>query len=205
MRKTLTQLIPVGFVLFVTLAVIGCRSYSPPVSFYTLTPVAAKMSDSDQDALKDISIGIGPITFPKTLERPQIVTRPTANTLILSEFDRWGGDLKQDFLNVLTQNISMMTGSDQVFKSPLSDGLKPAYRVTLDVYQFDGRLGESVVLNVSWVLKNTQAGTIHSVFKKSVIRQVVSGNGYDALVQAQSDAIKTLSRAIVDEIKLAGE
>jgi uncharacterized lipoprotein YmbA len=41
--------------------------------------------------------------------------------------------------------------------------------------------------------------------KKSVIKQAVCGNDYDALVKAKSEALKTLSLAIVDEIKQAGE
>jgi uncharacterized lipoprotein YmbA len=206
MRNILRLSIRFGFVLFICMTVIGCMRSTPPVSFYTLTPVSSEqVMGTDQNSLKDISIGIGPAKFPQMLDRPQIITRPTANTLKLSEFDRWGGDLKQDFLNVLTQNVSIIAGSNQVFTFPWSDSFKPAYRVALDVHQFDGRLGESVLLNVSWVLKNTQADAGHSVFKKSVIKQAVAGNDYNALVKAKSEALKTLSQAIVDEIKQAGK
>ena len=205
MKKSLTRIIPVGFVLIVCMAVIGCRSAKPPIAFYTLTSVeAGHVTEIDQNAFKNISIGIGPVKFPEVLDRPQIVTRPYLNRIELSEFNRWGGDLRQDFLDVLTQNISIITGSDQVFKYTSSVNLKPFYRITLDVHQFDGRLGESVLLNVSWVLTINQASPEQQIFKKSVIKQPISGKGYEALVDAQSEAIKILSREIVDEIKRAG-
>lgn len=201
MRHTLKRFIPVALV-FVCMTVIGCRSASPPVTFYTLTPVpVAQVPDSDKDALKNISIGIGPVNFPKTLERPQIVTRPSPNRIELSEFNRWGGDLKQDFLNVLAQNVSIISGSDQVFKYALSDNIKPSFRVKLDVHQFDGGLGEYVLLNVSWVVIESGANPVNNVIKRSVIKQPVAGNDYGAMVKAQSEAILILSREIVGEIK----
>lgn len=209
MRNTLKRFIPVGLV-FVCMSVIGCRSASPPVAFYTLTPVPVaqvpETGDTNQDAFKNISIGIGPINFPTVLERPQIVTRPSPNRIELSEFNRWGGDLRQDFLNVLAQNISMISGSNQVFKYSLSDNIEPSFRVKLDVHQFDGGLGEYVLLNVSWVLIESGGNhPVNNVIKRSVIKQPMVGNDYDAMVKAQSEALKTLSHEIVDELKRAGQ
>ncbi len=208
MRNTLKRFIPVTLV-FVCMSVIGCRSTSPPVAFYTLTPVpvtqVSEADDANQDALKNISIGIGPVNFPTTLERPQIVTRPSPNRIELSEFNRWGGDLKQEFLNVLAQNVSIISGSEQVFKYALSDNIKPSFRVKLDVHQFDGSLGETVLLNVSWVVIESGANPVSKVIKRSVIKQPVDGNDYEAMVTAQSEALKTLSHEIVDELKRAGQ
>jgi uncharacterized protein len=206
MRNILRLSIRFGCVLLICMTVIGCMRSTPPVSFYTLTPVSSEqLIGIDQNSLKDIAIGIGPVKFPQMLDRPQIITRPSANRLELSEFDRWGGDLKQDLLNVLTQNISIIGGSNQVFAFPWSGSFKPAYRVVLDVHQFDGRLGDSVELNVSWMVKKNQTIPDSPVFRRSVIKQAVSGNDYDALVKAKSEALKTLSQAIVDEINRAGQ
>lgn len=207
MRNTLKRFIPVALV-FICMTVIGCRSASPPVAFYTLSPVPIAQvpgaDETNQDTLKNISIGIGPVNFPTALERPQIVTRPSPNRIELSEFNRWGGDLKQDFLNVLAQNVSIISGSEQVFKYALSGNIKPSFRVKLDVHQFDGGLGEYVLLNVSWVVIESGANPVNKVIKRSVIKQPVAGNDYDAMVKAQSEALKTLSQQIVDELKRAG-
>ena len=205
MKKSLTLIIPVGFALIVCFSLAGCRSATPPIDFYTLTSVdAGQMSDIDRTAFKNISIVIGPLKFPEVLDRPQIITRPSPNRIELSEFNRWGGDLRQNFLDILTQNISIITGSDQIIKYTSSVNQTPAYRIILDVHQFDGRLGESVLLNVSWVMTINQAGSEQQIYKKSVINQPMSGKGYDALVEAQSNAVKELSKEIVYEIKRAG-
>ncbi len=201
MRNTIKRSIPVALV-FVCISVIGCRSASPPVAFYSLTSLDAEnMKDNDQAASKNMSIGIGPVNFPEVLDRPQIVTRLSPSRIEFSEFNRWGGDLRLDFLDVLAQNISIITGSDQIFKYPVSGNLEPAYHVVLDVHQFDGRLGESVVLRVSWALKKNQATPAQQILIKTVINQPVSGNGYEALVNAQSEAINILSREIASAIK----
>jgi len=189
--------------MFMCISVMGCQKNTPPVSFYALTPMTTSdVSPGGQQTLKDVSIGIGPITFPQTLQRPQIVTRLSPNRLELSEFHRWGGDLKQDFLNIMVQNISMIMGSNQVFKYPWSPSFEPKYRVTLDVNQFDGRLGESVVLNSIWEIKQGKPGKEKTEIKRSIIEQPVSGDDYNALVEAKSKALKTLSIEITDKIRL---
>ncbi len=202
MKKAFSHLVPIGFILFICIGAIGCKNTTPPVSFYTLTPVTKSDVPPDvQQTLEHVTIGVGPINFPRTLQRPQIVTRPSANRLDLSEFHRWGGDLKQDFLNVLVQNISMISGSNQVFKYPWSNTSEPRYRISLDVNQFDGRLGESVLLNIIWEIKEAGAGNKNTDIISSIIEQPVPGNDYNALVEAQSNALKILSIEIIDKIK----
>ena len=65
--------------------------------------------------------------------------------------------------------------------------------------QFDGQLGGHVVLNMTWSVWN-QKDVNEPVLKHTRIKEPVLAENYDALVEAQSRAIATLSRAIVDEI-----
>jgi len=60
-------------------------------------------------------------------------------------------------------------------------------------------LGGHVVLNVTWSVWS-QKGENEPVVRHTRIKEPVSGENYDALVEAQSRAIATLSRAIVDEL-----
>jgi hypothetical protein len=182
-------------------AVFGCKGSTPPVTFYTLTPIPAiQDGSSGQAILKDVLIGIGPLKFPKILDRPQIVTRPATGRLDLAEFKRWGGFLKDDFLSVMAENMTTLLGTDQVVTYPWPGGLNPSYRIEFDVHQFDGKLGDSVVLRVSWILK-TPDQTDNTHLKRSTIVQPVSGPDYDALVAAKSMALEKFSRMILDEIK----
>ena len=201
MKHTVNMSARYALILLMVVAVLGCKGSTPPVTFYTLTPVSAiQDAGSGETSLKDVLIGIGPLKFPKILDRPQIVTRPAPGRLDLAEFKRWGGFLKDDFLSVMAENMTILLGTDQVVVYPWPGGLRPMVRIEFDVHQFDGKLGDSVVLSVSWILK-TPEKTDNTHLKRATIVQPVSGPDYDALVAAKSMALEKLSRMIVDELK----
>lgn len=201
MRYTVNMSARYALIMLMVVTVMGCKGSTPPVIFYTLTPIAAiQDTGSGQHNLKDVLIGIGPLKFPKILDRPQIVTRPAPGRLNLAEFRRWGGFLKDDFLSVMAENLTTLLGTDQVVVYPWPGGLDPSVRIEFDVHQFDGKLGDSVVLNVSWILK-TQDQTDNTHLKRSTIVQPVLGPDYDALVAAKSKALEKFSRIIFDELK----
>ena len=190
-----------ALLLLMVVAVLGCKGSTPPVTFYTLTPIPAiQDAGSGQTILKDVLIGIGPLKFPKILDRPQIVTRPAPGQIDMAEFKRWGGFLKDDFLSVMAENMATLLGTDQVVVYPWSGGLNPLYRLEFEVHQFDGKLGDSVVLRVSWILK-TPDKTDNTHLKRATIVQPVTGPDFDALVAAKSKALEKLSRMILDEMK----
>ena len=201
MKHTVNMSARYALILLMVVAVFGCKGSTPPITFYTLTPIPAiQDAGNDQTILKDVLIGIGPVKFPKILDRPQIVTRPAPGRLNLAEFQRWGGFLRDDFLSVMAENITTLLGTDQVVIYPWPGGLNPKYRIEFDVHQFDGKIGDSVVLSVSWILK-TPDQTNNTHLKRSTIVQPVSGDDYDALVAAKSMALEKLSRMILDEMK----
>ena len=102
MKHTVNMSARYALILLMVVAVFGCKGSTPPITFYTLTPIPATQdAGGDQTILKDVLIGIGPLKFPKILDRPQIVTRPAPGRLSLAEFQRWGGFLRDDFLSGL--------------------------------------------------------------------------------------------------------
>jgi len=201
MRHTVNRSTRYALLLLMVLTISGCKGSTPPVTFYTLTPIPAiQNAGSGQTILKDVLIGIGPLKFPKILDRPQIVTRPAPGQIDMAEFKRWGGFLKDDFLSVMAENMATLLGTDQVVVYPWSGGLNPLYRLEFEVHQFDGKLGDSVVLRVSWILK-TPDKTDNTHLKRATIVQPVTGPDFDALVAAKSKALEKLSRMILDEMK----
>ncbi|MBW2251305.1 MAG: membrane integrity-associated transporter subunit PqiC [Deltaproteobacteria bacterium] len=188
-------------ICLLVLMVTGCRSSTPPVSFYTLTSLPMmEMESHEQSAVRDITIGIGPVQLPQFLNRSQIVTRSGPNRLTVSEFHRWGGYLDQDFLRVLAQDISILLPTNRVVEFPWEYRADPDYRIAFNVQQFDGQPGNSVLLNVTWTIKERK-GTKALYAKRSIIRQPVSGNDYEALVSAHSQTLAALSREIAAAIK----
>ena len=185
--------------LLVVFVLVSC-STTPAVKYYTLNPGFDIKPDNFQAVSGDVlSIGVGPVELPKFLDRPQIVTRKSQYRVAVSEFHRWAGSFSEDFLRVLVKNISVLLPADRVSAYPWTDQVSPTYRIALTVDQFDGQLGGDVVLNVTWSVWS-QKGANESVIRHTRIKEPVSAENYDALVEAQSRAIATLSRAIVDEI-----
>jgi uncharacterized lipoprotein YmbA len=190
--------------LFLVFLLGGCSS-TPPVAYYTLNTLPEMQQEIPAAVMDDtIAIGVGPVEFPKFLDRPQIVTRKSQNQIEVSEFHRWAGSLPGDFSRVLAKNISILLPSDRVAVYPWGDQFSPSYQIKLEVDQFDGQLGEGVVLDVTWMVVD-QEGTNKLVVRKSLIEEPASDKTYEALVVAQSNALVTLSRTIVEEIRKLGE
>lgn len=183
-------------------ALTGCRSAFQPVTFYTLSSIRGAESPHPQASLtSDAVIGIGPAQFPDYLDRPQIVTRSSANKLNVSEFSRWGGRLDRDFLNVFAENLSILLSTNRVVINSRRGQARPDYRVALDIHQFEGRMGDSILLNVTWTIWGREEGLKPLHVARSVIQQPVSGQDYDTLVSAYSQAVAELSREVSVGIK----
>ena len=103
----------------------------------------------------------------------------------------------------MAKNISILLPTDRVAVYPWGEQFSPTYRIQLDVEQFDGQLGERVVLDVSWTVTD-QEGTNKLLVRKSLVEEPVPDKTYEALVVAESNSLATLSRIIVEELRKLG-
>jgi uncharacterized protein len=172
----------------------GCGTTSPAV-FYTLSPMTDVGSTMSVSPSEPVAIGIGPIKFPDELNRPMIVTRSGRNRLEVNEFRRWGGSLEKNVTGVMVENLSLLMQTDKVMARPWERYFKPDIRVALDIRQFDGRLGEYASLNATWMIIGPKDDAPLAV-QRTIIREAVSEDGYDALVDAQSRALERLCQEI---------
>ena len=183
--------------LLAVLLLAGCAGQSPRVDFYILSadakPAGLAGSCSGQ------AISVGPVSWPRYLDQPRIVTRAGANRLEASEFNRWGGSLEDDFSRMMIKNISNVLRSELVASHRDSRRFTPVYRVDMNVQQFDGQLGGDVMLDVKWSIVTAASGKLEMV-TTSTIRQATSGPGYDAFVNASSLAIAQLSEEVAAQL-----
>lgn len=192
--------------LMVLVALVGCRGKTRPISYYTLSPIQADLSDTSPQPVNNISIGIGPVSFPEYINKPQIVTREGTAGIRYAEFHRWAGFLEKAFLRVMAENLSVILDTDSVYPYPWSGLFTPQYQIKMDVKQFDGQINGQVTLNVIWQLTDNLENRPATV-RRSVITESTDaggGNKYDRLVSAQSRALEQLSReiaAIINEEK----
>lgn len=172
----------------------GCAGQSPRSNFYMLsaeaTPVAGVGGNCSGHAIR-----VGPVSWPRYLDQPRIVTRVGVNRLDESEFNRWGGSLEDGFVRTVISNLSDVLHSDLVVNYRRSEHFAPVYRVEITVNQFDGHLGRDVTLDAKWSILAEDSGELELVMT-STIEQPVTGPGYEALVAASSLAVAQMSEEI---------
>ena len=180
----------------------GCSGSSQKAEFYTLNSISSTQPDGRiATAGQPVSIGIGPVTIPEVLDRPQIVTRTGPNKLQIDEFHRWAGRLDEDIARVVAENISLMVATEQVAVYPWDASFKPQYQVIMDIQRFEGRMGKGDgLLEVLWKVIDPQERTTLRI-RKSVITEPFTATDYDTLVATKSRAIEKLSQIITKEIK----
>ena len=182
------------------LLIAGCGS-SPDSSFYTLNAIPrAAPTPVSTEVHTSISVKVGPVTIPDTLDQSQIVTRSGPNSLDLNEFNRWGGDLQTDFQRILGENISILLPTDHVVLYQEIMLLPVDFQVIVNVREFEGQLGGTVTLNADWsVVRFDKEKSV--IARKSVFHENTTSNEYQDYVAAQSRLLAKLSREISDEIR----
>jgi uncharacterized lipoprotein YmbA len=181
----------------------GCTAIKTKTSrFYVLSSMAGVETEKQvrPSDTSNISISIGPISLPKYLRKPQIVTRTGNNELNLAEFDRWAGKIEEDIGRVIAENLGHMLATDKVLSYPSMQAIGPDYNIQIDISRFDGRLGGDIELIVRWAVLDGQGRAVHGI-KATHIIESAGGEGYADMVLAQSKALAVFSRELADVIK----
>jgi uncharacterized lipoprotein YmbA len=178
----------------VLLALAGCVT-SPPVRFYILTALSEKpVSAPGSPALSNLAIGVGPVTLPEYLDRPQIVTRAAETRLAVAEFDQWAAPLEDDFARVLAENLTVQVPTDRVAISPWSRSTSIDYQVLVEATRFDAAANGEVVLLARWRLLDADGKEL--AMKRTRLTAAAGTHNYAATVTAMSRVLEELGEEI---------
>ena len=195
----------VTFVLGISMMILeGCGARTDPSKFYILHSLASSKAEQQKATIQDIAVGIGPIDFPKYLNRPQIVTRISKNQLKLDDFNRWAEPLELNFSRVLAENLSTLLSTDHIAFYPWKSSLKIKYQVMVDVTHFDGTLGEDVTFRAHWTLFDQDEKKTLSI-RKSTFSEPMDGRDYESLASAKSRVLANFSKEIAEAIKAVSQ
>jgi uncharacterized lipoprotein YmbA len=193
-------------VVLITAAIfsIGCLGRSPSPTFYALTPIQDQVVSRRSSPVQNAVIGIGPVKLAEYLDDSLIVTRTSDNELAKAQFNRWVGSFKDNFINVLADNIGSLLSTDRIYLYPWRLSVPIDYQVTVDVVRCDGRLGDAASLEARWSLFKGPGKKLLKMHRSN-IREPVTGADYAALVAAESRAVGQLSQEIALAIQGAGK
>ncbi len=188
-------------VLCPLLIAIGGCGRTRTARFYTLNALTDASTERRAVPTEDgIAVGLGPIRLPEYLDRPQIVTRPSPNEVRFAEFERWAAPLAGDLSSALAKNLSTLLGTDRIALYPWKATTPIDCRVEIEVSRFDGKPGDSVLLESRWIVFSEDRKRVLGT-KTSSLSEPVNGKGYVALVAAQSRALAALGREIAEAIR----
>jgi hypothetical protein len=159
----------------------------------TVTPPAAGVEATD------LRLGVGRITLPELLNRPQILTRTSANKVRMADFSQWAEPLEQSIPRVLSENLSRLIGTDQVSVYPWPTKMEVDLRVEIAVIRFEGDTDGEVSLVARWRLIRADGSPAHPL-RVSTHSESAADRSIEALVAAMSRALASLSRDIAAAI-----
>ena len=144
-------------VLAVTLLAAGCSLLrgpeTTPTTFYVLNGTS---TPGDIPAGREMILGLGPVSFPGYLGRPQMVSRVAPNQLAFDEFNRWSEPLKQNFEDVLGSDIDRLIGVKRLVPFPWYANAKLDYSITVTVLRFEPQPDRTVILDARWSIRDPQ-------------------------------------------------
>jgi uncharacterized lipoprotein YmbA len=97
----------------------------------------------------------------------------------------------------MAQDLGRMLGSSRVSSYGQSSGAHATYSVLVDIARLEAIPGEAAVVQALWTVRRGSA----RIKGESLVREKVSGSGYDQLVSACSRALAGVSSDIAKAIK----
>lgn len=172
---------------------VGC-TLTQPTRFYTLSSEAEPLVEAS-----NLGIGVGPISLPQYLDRPQIVVRTDPNQVTLSEFDAWIEPLDSMLPRVLAQDLARLLGTDRVFVLPQRQPVRLDYGVEAAFQRFDAEAAGQALLDARWRVTGAD-GTLVADGRAAISEAFPPDGGASAIAAALSRALGRFATEIAGAI-----
>ncbi len=186
-----------GVVLSVLIA--GCGA-SPSIQYYMLNSGVTAGKERPHLA-PNLSVGLGPITLPEMIDRPQLVVRTNTNRVVVADTHRWAGLLKNEIPRVIAENLSRILGSTNIRYYPQHGSDTAEARIYVDIQRFESVLGKYATIDAIWTIQ--WAGSTGRQTESVHVQEPVPDESYDAVVTAYGRAIFAVSQAIASTLQLS--
>src|SRR5271163_4502973 len=149
MTGRIARLISIALVL---VAAAGCGT-SAPTRFYTLASTAT----ADGAPLAAVSVMVGPVTIPASVDQPQFVVQVAPNRVEVDEFNRWAAPLTDSIARAVAGDLALQLGTPNVATAQLTN-FNPDYVVTIEVQRFESTRGKTALVEAMWAVRKTANG-----------------------------------------------
>lgn len=149
----------------------------------------------------NLSVGLGPITLPEIIDRPQLVVRTNTNRVVVADTHRWAGLLKNEIPRVIAENLSQILGSANIRYYPQHGSDTAEARIYVDIQRFESVLGKTATIDAIWTIQ--RAGSKEQRTDSTHVQEPVPDESYDAVVAAYGRAIFAVSQAIASTLQVS--
>lgn len=183
-----------GVLVALMLLATGCAR-TPLARYYVLDAPAGTVAAGERTGPL---VGLGPITLPGYLDRPQIVTRSSDHQLKLLSQERWAEPFGEAFERLLRARLAEALPDARVVGMPWKASSTPARRVALQVDRLDRGADGNVVLVARWTVAEGE----QPVGAQRVSTVTVPGGADTAsLVAAHVEAVGRLATEIAAALR----
>ncbi len=178
-------------------AIVGCAS-TDESRFYLLSSIPAGSVANDMK-IPGIKIRVI-VELAEYAERPEIVTRAGANRYEFADYHRWAESPRENISRVLTQNLSLLLGSQHVIAGEWPSSNADDFRIEVKFTRLDGAVGQEGAITGRWRLLDSTGKKV-LVMRTSDFTETTDGDDYEAFVGAQSRALANFSKEVARAIK----
>jgi uncharacterized lipoprotein YmbA len=175
---------------------VGCAG--KPTLYYTLAD-SVLPTDVAPVVTPQVYIDMAPVGVPERLARPQMVVRQQgdANAQVnVLEQHRWASSFDNELRDALASGVARRLGAIDITKGG-RQATTPAYRIAVQVRQFDAIESSRIDGGFSWTIRRTDE--THAIACQLSISEPV-GNGMDALAQGARQLTSRLAEAIAHSL-----
>lgn len=186
------------FTALVLLVLSACSS-SPPVRYFSLSPIDTEFQQDPDDA---VLLGLGPFRMPDYLNRSQIVTRGASAEMQVDEFSRWSEPLATSLLRIVSADVDNLLQGVVVVVFPYEPFVRDQvkYRLVGDINRFEADHLGQVVLEIQWGVATAEGDIAVPVRRNRYQAQATITDDPSAVAAAMNDALAQFSRDIAGKL-----
>jgi uncharacterized lipoprotein YmbA len=174
----------------------GCTLLEPrpdPSRYFVLHPVVPAGTPAG------VSVGLGPVSLPGYLRRPELLTRASAAEVSPADVERWGEPLDEALPRVLGRDLALALGTLDVRAYPWFREAQPDVQITVDVERFE-REGDEAVVAARFEVRDLRAGG-RAVARAAEHRAPAASADAAATVDALSAALGALAGELAAAVR----
>lgn len=195
-----TAVLSLGLAAALALIACGCSVLPPQkdqTRYFVLTPISSPTQSISADISNEsrmVTVGLGPISLPPYLERPEVITRLNDSEFSVSETDRWGESLDSNVSRVLGQDLSSASPRIDVVPFPWGKKTQIDYRVSVEFLRLERVAKGKVEVQANWTIRH---GIDRKIVRKgTTVVSAASGNDQVSASAELSDGVAEVAHNI---------